>query len=165
MDMANKEQMLVISQYLKTIWNNALAEKGWSVKELADKARVSYNYCRQIVNGTRIPARNPLFRMCKAAGLDFPSVWEQLQSEQELPDIPIGGEGITTRDITPVFNGIYQMFAEGIDRLSPKEKEASEKLYRQALNGIFDQLPIEGRLELLYQARKLADHYGAKLQS
>jgi hypothetical protein len=152
----------IASPYLQRIFNESLLRR--TAKELAEDAGVSYGYARRVVTGRLIPSQTALRKLCAAAGLDFPTVWKQLRHEQDenLPDLPIEGEGVVTMEISLPLS---KKMAEGVDRLSPEQKAARNQSFHQVLNSTFDQLPFEGQLELLFQARKLADHYGAKQQS
>jgi transcriptional regulator with XRE-family HTH domain len=146
-----KTPMPVISPYLERLWNRVLLEKGWNAKQLANESGISYGYVRKIVNGTIIPSRNALRRMCAATGQDFISVWSALHAEhlREEPyevGLNIGAAAIRGEDLdspdAPVSEAIRKRMLELFDKLTLegrlqllKDALASNKMYRALANG------------------------------
>jgi transcriptional regulator with XRE-family HTH domain len=138
-DMANRMQ--VVSPYLEAFWNPVLAQKGWNAKQLAEASAVSYGYVRKIVNGTLIPSRDAIRRICLATGQDFVTVWSSLVREQQHETAP---EELAEIGEAPV---------------SAPETEDAHCATRRKINSIMDGLPIEGMFELLRLAWTMEDKY------
>ena len=135
----------VLSPYLESFWKRVLAQKGLNAKELAEAAGVSYGYTRKIVNGTLIPSRDALKRLCSATGQDFLTVWTSLFQEQEHEEPFESGLHISTAAI------------KGEDLDSPNGPTTDA--IRKRLLDLFDQLPLEGRLHLLEEAWRSNEMY------
>jgi transcriptional regulator with XRE-family HTH domain len=147
--------MPVLSPYLESIWNRVLPEKGWTTKQLAEAAGVSYGYTRKIVNGTIVPSRDALRRLCYAAGLDFGTVWTLMQRKEQHDE---NREAETAPRAPSARVGIEPEVS------SRHEAENAHAEIRGYLNSIMDSLPIKGMVELLRQAWIVADKYGDQKQ-
>jgi len=141
--------MPVLSPYLQSLWNRVLAEKGWTAKQLAEAAGVSYGYTRKIVNGTIVPSRDALRRLCYATGLDFGTVWTLMQREEQHEE-----SRETEMAAAPTRVGIEP------EASYHTEAENAHAEIRRYMNNIMDGLPIKGMVELLRQAWIVADKYG-----
>lgn len=135
----------VVSRYLERFWNGVLAQRGWNAKQLATAAGVSYGYTRRIVNGTLIPSRDALRRLCATTGQHFLTVWTSLHQEQQHEEPYEKGLNISTAAIS----------GEDLDSLNGPTTDA----IRKRLLDLFDQLPLEGRLHLLEEAWRSNEMY------
>jgi transcriptional regulator with XRE-family HTH domain len=133
-----KRSLPTLSPYLETFWNGVLVEKGWNAKDLSTAAGVSYGYTRKIVNGTLIPSRDALRRLCSTTGQDFVTVWRSLNQEQ-YPEQAITNEGKNENhaEKTPATNAVRKRLLDVFDHLSPEgqlivlESALQEKHFRK----------------------------------
>lgn len=138
------------SPYLYHKMADIISRTGMSIQELADKTGLSYGYMRRIVNGSVLPNRDALKRMCDGLGLDFAVEWTATH--------PLRSE--------PFEVSIPKTLANASGDLSgPGEAEAGHLAMRRRVNQIMETLPIEGMLELLEEAWKLSDKYRDSPQS
>ena len=132
------------SPYLQHKMMEIISTTGFSIQELADKTGLSYGYMRRITNGSVVPNRDALKRICDGLGLDFAVEWRATH--------PLRTE--------PYEASIPKALADASGDLSgPGEEEAGHLAMRRRVNQIMDMLPIEGMLELLEEAWKLSDKY------
>ena len=121
-----------------------ISRTGMSIQELAEKTGLSYGYMRRIVNGSVLPNRDAMRRMCEGLGLDFAVEW---RATHPLRDEPLEASiPKTLVNASPDLSG-------------PGETEAGLSVMRRRVNQLMETLPIEGMLELLEEAWKLSDRY------
>lgn len=132
------------SPFLQGLWQAVLAKSGWSMKDLQRETRLSYNYSRHIAEGKIIPARNALWQMCHATGLDFERVWHSLNTVDEWSH---GEEH--EREVGA------QLGASLVPKSSAENSLASEGMLAQLI-GIFEQLPLAAQYSLMSEAARLA---------
>lgn len=166
--------MPVLSPYLEKLWNQVLAEKGWNAKQLAEASGVSYGYVRKIINGTLIPSRDALRRMCAATGQDFGAVWRGLHADQEAADANPQDE---TFDRAAKFFSVAKEKLFGpseantsdlldAKKLTPQKVNSIEEeltdLARERVHGIMNTLPLTGVVELLQRAKEISQKHSAE---
>ncbi|MGH9403531.1 MAG: helix-turn-helix domain-containing protein [Terriglobia bacterium] len=74
----NVEPNGLFSNYLFSVLNSA----GLSIRDLAEKADVTYESARRFVNGTALPGKYPLRAICKAFDLDLQKIERLVLSEK-----------------------------------------------------------------------------------
>lgn len=72
---------------LSKMIESALEEKGISVRELALKVGVTYEYMRLVVRGGRVPKRPTLINICRELGLDVKEAERQVRLQKMQADL------------------------------------------------------------------------------
>lgn len=72
---------------LSKMIENALEEKGISVRELALKVGATYEYMRLVVRGDRLPSRPTLINICHELGLDVKEAERQVRLQKMQADL------------------------------------------------------------------------------
>jgi transcriptional regulator with XRE-family HTH domain len=141
------------SSYLQNKMTEVIGKTGFSIQELADKTGLSYGYMRRIVNGTVIPNRDALKRLCDGLGLDFATEWEATRVRSQ----DAAGK------VIPHISAANAL--AGSTALSEPDDSMSARIaMSRRLSHIMDTLPIEGKLELLEAAWRVADKYRDKVK-
>ena len=140
------EPLPVRSPYLAQKMAEVMGKTGWSIQEIAEKSQLSYGYARRIVNGTVVPNRDALIRLCAGLGLDFVAMWKAVQHRA----VPPTTEGSATPGESAEFGQTPGPAPDTEDALCAT---------RRKINSIMDGLPVEGMFELLRIAWTVEDKY------
>jgi hypothetical protein len=140
------EPLPVKSPYLAHKMTDVMAETGLGIGGLTKKTGLSYGYMRRIVNGTVIPNRDALKRICDGLELDFAEMWKathpigQVAHEAEMP---------------------LTLAEAGNDLSGSGEVEAEHSVMRRKINQTMDEMSFEEMLDLLIHARSIVDGSGS----
>ena len=72
----------MISPYLHSELTGYMDSSGLSVREMAAKCGLTYNYMRRVINGQIFPRRKTLHEICNATGIDFPRTLDAVLREK-----------------------------------------------------------------------------------
>jgi transcriptional regulator with XRE-family HTH domain len=139
-------------------WQQALLDKGQSVKELSYKSGVELEYVRKITNGWVLPGSDALRRLCKALGCDFYSIWQAMQMGTRVERI-VYRKG-PTRMMADALENIHRLEQQYTDA----QKSAAHKMMNRILSDLTEGMSMEHRVELAHHATKLneVEHKEAK---
>jgi len=142
------------SPFLEGLWQEVLAEKGWTARDLQRASGVSYNYVRHIVDGKVVPAKNALRPMCAAAGLDFSVVWQYMHDKHLLGETDEQARGLGA-DI------VRTAKSHALD--SPQQQAEDDDDFLPEMIAVYKSLPLIAKYQLLNTGWRLANQYGIRV--
>jgi transcriptional regulator with XRE-family HTH domain len=152
------EALPVKSTFLMHKMTEVVAKTGFTIHEMADKTGLSYGYMRSILNGTVIPNRDAMKRLCDGLGLDFIDLWRgtrtpyvQVNSREvkNPPEVIQAGAAAMAK--------IGAVAAEKLGTtMTPRDQEFMGERLRDMLVRVFDILPLTAKVDLLQHAWELS---------
>jgi len=148
------ESAKILSPYMRRLWKNRLTELGWTAGELAKAAKLSPNYVRRIVNGTLLPGKDALHKLCEIAKLNLEVIAREFNAERDAntpdndPMSYAAGHFSLPKRTTSVFN-----------ETSPPSQQNP---LSSSMIVFFDMLPIEDQMALMAEALKRVDEHRGK---
>jgi transcriptional regulator with XRE-family HTH domain len=140
-----------------------ISETGYTIREMAEKTGLSYGYMRRIVNGTVIPNRDALKRLCDGLGLDFATEWKATHPspQEEAAEAILSMMSAAGSEDSPAqgeAHGDFMPFQFTIDT-ADKAKFFSD-FAKQELLKAFDRLTLQRKLDLMRFANQLEKEKG-----